>query len=136
MSSTLRPRGQQFAEFGIASWRRHATKPLLPCPQDKTIARRMFEDGGHVPIAVAAGIFQLDADFAQRLAFPRQLPMGPTRSRDSALSLSRRSVGLPFRHSASLAAQVINSREEHFQDRGCVSLVISDHQIDGWDFAF
>jgi hypothetical protein len=58
----------------------------------------------------------------------------------SALPSSWRSGRSRCAHSASLAGypgdQVINSGEEHSQNRGCVRLVISDHQIDGRYFAF
>ena len=57
-----------------------------------------------------------------------------------ALSLSRRGGRCRSTHSRSLVGyagdQVIDSGEEHSQNRGRVRLVISDHQIDGRRLAF
>ena len=81
MCSSLRSRLQQFAEFGIGSWRRCPAMPWVPCPQNQAVGRAMLEDRGSVSATVPLGIFQLDTDLAERLTFPchrggRQSPVG------------------------------------------------------------
>src|SRR5215469_3402569 len=81
VGSSLRPSRQQFAEFGIAARGRSPAGTGLPRPKDQAIGGHVVENGGNVATAVAPGIFQLDADLTERLAFPchrcrRQTPMG------------------------------------------------------------
>jgi hypothetical protein len=67
-----------------------------------------------------------------------ELARSATRMRTSRLMICPRELA-SLRSSATLARypanQITNSGEEHSQDRGCIPLVISDHQIDGRYFA-
>ena len=84
MRSAFAPSLEQRAEFGLRAGRGRPVRTGFPSPTHQSVFTHMMEERRHIAISIAAFVFDLLANLAERFALPShlrrsQMPFGMTR---------------------------------------------------------